>query len=68
MKRLQGKSYYDMKPELKLVEYQVIKSTGHVKGTYINKKTGESFIHWLSDEEIKNLDYALKEVKDDQDH
>lgn len=62
MRRLQGTEWCRLKDNLDLMYYET-NSLGHMKGYYRSKATGDTFTHWLSDEEIIALDEPFLEIE-----
>jgi hypothetical protein len=56
--RLQGKDWKSYKDKLVMICCSK-NVNGHVKGIYKDPKTGFNYSHWLSDEEIENLEKSL---------
>ena len=52
--RLQGKDWEFYKDKLVMICCSK-NINGHVRGIYIDPKTGFKYLHWLSDNEIKEL-------------
>lgn len=62
-KRLQGSEWYLLKDKLVLIKYWR-NNNGHVKGIYKDLQTNSRYKHWLSNEEIKELDKTIVKVNE----
>lgn len=61
--RLQNSEWHLLKDKLVLIKYWR-NNKGHVKGLYKDPQTNFKYIHWLNNEEIKELDKTIVKVNE----